>query len=135
MNSNINVLEPVSKAYVFGCTRRLEQHFKTYSVMQKCMVTCATKRLACSRIEERSGHAPHQATSATRITLDFPDMLEPSQSHQLGILAQLRILRCHLNILSNTGGYSYLLNHQKLRSFLIKTNTLFGAFSEPYVAG
>ncbi len=59
MYSKINVLEPVSKAYAFGCTRRLKQYSTTYSVMQKSMVACATKRQSCNRIEERKGYALH----------------------------------------------------------------------------
>ncbi len=55
MYSKINVLEPVSKTYVIGCTRRLKQDSTTYSVMQKSMVACTTKRQSCSRIEERKG--------------------------------------------------------------------------------
>ncbi len=59
MYSKINVLEPASKAYVFGCTRRLKQHSTTYSVIQKSMVACATKRQSYSRIEERKCPALH----------------------------------------------------------------------------
>ncbi len=59
MYSKINVLEPVSKPYVFGCARRLKQHSTAYSMMQKSMVEGAMKRQSCSKIEERKGPALH----------------------------------------------------------------------------
>ncbi len=91
MYFKMNVLGPVRKAYLFGCTGRLKQHSTTYSVMKKSMVVCATKKLPCSRIGERKGAAPHQTTrisvaflTTIRQLITCPYMLETSQSHSNG---------------------------------------------------
>ncbi len=70
MYSKINVLEPVSKAYVFGSTRRLKQHSTTYSVMQKSMVACAKEKvLQQNRGEKVScallSHKPNKGCSGS----------------------------------------------------------------------